>query len=106
MSIGAAVAASVLEPAGRGDGTTYVASEYQASLTAAFALVRRRATPGKKPMIWTAPFSRLKRFPANNRLDVLGTTSALINESEFDRALGDLAESMMGDVHESMLSMF
>jgi hypothetical protein len=56
--------------------------------------------------LWAQSFSRAKPFLAANQLDVPGTTSALINESEFDRALADLAVSMMDDLHESMLAMF
>ena len=41
-----------------------------------------------------------------NQLGVIGNTSALINDSEFERSLADLAASMMGDLHESMLAMF
>ena len=51
-------------------------------------------------------FLRGKPFAGNNQLGVQGDTSVLINQSEFERALGDLAVSMMGDLHESMLAMF
>jgi hypothetical protein len=57
-------------------------------------------------VIWSGNFSRTKPFPASNQVGAFGTTSSLINESEFDRALGDLAESMMADLHESMMAMF
>ena len=60
----------------------------------------------KRSVIWSSTFSRSKPFPGANQLDVPGTTSSLINDSEFDRALSDLSRSMMDDVHESMLAMF
>jgi hypothetical protein len=104
----AATSAANLNPVGllnRGD--VIVASEYTAVLTCRFDLLRRGAIPpGKKATLWTSTFSRSKPFPAANQVGSLGTTSALINDSEFDRALSDLASSMMGDVHESMLAMF
>ena len=83
-----------------------VATIYSAQLTCQFSLTRRLTPPGKKTDLWNSTFSRSKSFAAANRLDVPGTTSALINESEFDRALSELSQTMMGDLHESMLAMF
>lgn len=84
-----------------------VASDYSATLNCSFTLWRRRPVKGKRDVIWAATYVRgPKRFPGANQLDVLGTTSSLINETEFERVLGDLATSMMEDLHESMLAMF
>ncbi len=83
-----------------------VASVYNAVLSCTFSLDRVQPRPGHPSHLWSAVFSRSKQFPGSNQLDVLGTTSPLINESEFDRALQDLSRSMMDDVHESMLAMF
>lgn len=84
-----------------------VAVDYAASLACSFSLVRKRKVNGKSPgTLWGSSFGRSKFYPASNRVGTPGTTSALINDSEFDRALWDLAEAMMDDVHESMLSMF
>ncbi|MBC7693753.1 MAG: hypothetical protein H7222_18450 [Methylotenera sp.] len=106
-----------------------VATEYQAILACDFKLTRTHALelsasaagapvasaretsrfPVKTAagsVLWNAAFSRVKRFPGNNQKDEFGTTSPLINESEFDRALRDIASGMMGDVNESMLAMF
>jgi hypothetical protein len=83
-----------------------ISTEYTANLTCSFMLTRNNPRPGQKVELWSSLFTRSKPFPAANQLDVPGTTSALINESEFDRALTDLARSMMDDVHESMLAMF
>lgn len=81
-------------------------TEYTASLACSFSLSRKGNKKWPSKTVWRASFDRSKPFPASNQLDIPGTTSALINESEFDRALGDLASSMMDDVHESMLAMF
>ena len=83
-----------------------VATVLNASLSCNFALKRRVPRPSENPVLWSNTFSLSKPFPASNQLDVPGTTSALINESEFDRALGDMATAMMADVHESMLGLF
>jgi hypothetical protein len=85
---------------------TSVAFIYQATLNCDFTLSRRFVPPGKRRLLWTSPFSRTKTFSAANQLDVPGATSALINESEFERALNELSVSMMDDVHEFMLAMF
>jgi hypothetical protein len=106
----AATGVSQLNPSGLGatlpTAGFSVATEYTASLSCVFTLSRRVAKPDKPSTIWASSFGRAKPFPASNQLDVPGTTSALINDSEFDRALSDLAKSMMDDVHESMLAIF
>jgi len=88
------------------DDKIVVGTIYVATLNCSFSLVRRNVPPGQRATVWSSSFSRTKSYPAAIQLDVPGTTSSLINESEFDRALGDLAGSMMLDLHESMLAMF
>jgi hypothetical protein len=105
-AISASTEARNLNPSGIGPSDIRVATEYSATLGCSFKLVRERPRPGKAPTVWQSGYTRSKPFPGANQLGVLGTTSALINESEFDRALFDLANSMMADVHESMLAMF
>jgi hypothetical protein len=84
-----------------------VANIYQANLSCSFHLDRTGAPPpGKSTTLWASGFSQSKIFTGANQLDVLGTTSALINESEFERALSDMAQASMADLHESMLAMF
>jgi hypothetical protein len=96
-----------LFPFKSGPSDISVATEYSATLACVFTLLRQNTHSGKATVvIWSGDFSRSKPFPGNNQLGVYGTTSALINESEFDRALRDLAQNMMGDVQESMLVMF
>jgi hypothetical protein len=117
MSAGTSV--SGLNPSGLGSklptASYVIATEYSATLTCSFYLeeTKKKTDPQiipqkrkKKPYTWSSWFSRSKTFPALNQLDVPGTTSPLINESEFERALSDLASSMMYDVHEAMLAMF
>lgn len=83
-----------------------ISTIYTANLACSFSLVRTKPKKGQDSTVWSATFNRSEPFPASNQLDVPGTTSALINDSEFDRALSDLSRSMMDDVHESMLAMF
>jgi hypothetical protein len=85
-----------------------IATQYSATLNCSFFLVRTHPNLAlkQKETVWSASFSRSEIFNASNQLGTQGDTSALINESEFDRAIGDLATAMMDDVHESMLAMF
>ncbi len=82
-----------------------VATEYQANVSCGFNLVRRKNGVATES-IWNSSFSRSRRFAGNNQKIEYGTTSALINESEFDRALREVAHGMMQDVHEAMVARF
>ena len=87
----------------------YVTTEYMTTLSCSFSLNRMTfptAASKNKPVIWSGTFSREGPFTASNQLGPLGTTSTLINDSEFNRKIQDLARGMMGDVNESMLQMF
>lgn len=114
FTVAAAAAASGLPPglvnplpgSGLDVSTIPVATIYNANLSCSFMLNRRFVPPGKKALLWGAPFSTFKPFQSANQLDVPGSTSALINESELDRALSELSIAMMADVDESMLEMF
>lgn len=102
---GASIPANRLKPVETGPSNVFVAIEYMATLGCQFKLYR--AVDGKKgKLIWTSGFSRSHAYPGNNQLGVAGATSQLINESEFDRVLEDLARTMMDELHESMLAMF
>ncbi len=83
-----------------------VATEYSARLSTQFSLRLTRPRLGEKEEIWAGSFAKAQAFPANNQLSVYGTTGHLINESEFDRTLKDLAESLVYNLHESMLALF
>jgi Lipopolysaccharide-assembly len=87
-------------------GSIYVASSYNAVLTCSFKLVRRNPGPKDKPVVWSGTFSRSSPYPATNQLGALGTTSALINDSEFDRTVLNVAHDMTIDVREAMVDRF
>lgn len=97
------VTSDQLAPVGTGPSSVVVATEYQAKLLCLFTLSHVK---NSEKQIWGKEFERTKLFPANTQLKVLGTTSALINDSEFDRALSDLSDQMVADVSESLLSYF
>lgn len=86
--------------------TLPIANEYRAFLTCSFSLIKRNPRPGENAMIWNASIQRSNVFPGSNQLGTLGTTSPLINESEFDRTLFDVAQTLMLDAREDMLERF
>jgi hypothetical protein len=84
-----------------------IANDYNAILTCSFQLIRREAYLNHPAgTVWSGEFSRTKLYPGSNQLGVLGTTSGLINDSEFDRTIIDISRDMAVDVRESMLSRF
>lgn len=96
-----------------------VATEYTAALGCQFTLKETQAfrdrlrvkamkltMPSEPQTLWSGQFNRSRPFPGNNQIGPFGSTSSLINNSEFDRTLKELAENMMYDVHDSMLTMF
>ncbi len=83
-----------------------VSTTYLATLECRFTLKRTHEMAQKKTIIWNQDFRQSRLFPASNQVDVPGTTSPFMNESEFERALFELSKSMMNDVHESMLALF
>jgi hypothetical protein len=92
-------------------GSILIATDYNAILTCSFELIRREPDPrdpNRHPAgkVWTGSFVRSKLYPGSNQLGVLGTTSGLINDSEFDRTIVDVSHDMMVDVREAMLSRF
>ncbi len=82
-----------------------VATEYQADVTCTFHLKRQKDGAGAETL-WESAFTRSRRFAANNQKIEFGTTSGLINESEFDRTLQEVAHGMMQDVQEAMVARF
>jgi len=98
--------ASDLSPKNLGSSSILVAVEYQAVLDCSFILKRRPRAELASAEIWKGSFSRSKPFPGNNQIWSLGSTSALINDSELDRSLTDIAEQMGRDVVQSMLETF
>ncbi len=82
-----------------------VATEYQADVTSSFLLSRQKAGM-PTTAVWESGFTRSRRFAANNQKIEYGSTSGLINESEFERTIREIAHGMMMDVHEAMLARF
>jgi hypothetical protein len=99
-SVSGEIKASELNPKGVGSSTLLVASEFSALLECSFELSK----PGRS--LWSGQFTRARPFPANSQIGSLGSTGALINESEFDRALGEVASDMMADVRNSLIQDF
>lgn len=95
-----------LFPIGRGSGDRQVAVRYTARLACDFSLTRRKIGRGQSVVVWSGGFDRRRDFPGNNQVGMYGATAPLINESEFDRALKEMAQSMMGDLNEYMLNRF
>lgn len=83
-----------------------VANIYGASLSCSFSLDRRVHSPGKRDAIWSGGFGRSQGFPGSNTLDVTGVTSSLINESEFDRVVVEMARQIVTDAHDAMVAAF
>ncbi|MDR3608766.1 MAG: LPS assembly lipoprotein LptE [Oligoflexia bacterium] len=100
-TIGSALS-SILPPY----GSVYVATYYNAVLGVSFSLNKRHIESGKRANIWSGAFNRSQLFPASNQLGSLGTTSMLINNSEYDRAIRSVSKDMMSDVREAMLARF
>lgn len=109
--INSSTLANALNPPGlplpQSFGSILIANDYNAILTCSFQLVRREAVVNHPAgTVWSGEFSRTKLYPGSNQLGVLGTTSGLINDSEFDRTIIDISRDMAVDVRESMLSRF
>lgn len=83
-----------------------ISSQYNATLACAFNLIRRNPRPGQRGLIWTWDNTRSKPFASAAQTNARNETTALINDSEFDEALSEVAIAMMEDVHESMLALF
>ncbi|MBI2711395.1 MAG: hypothetical protein HYX41_00840, partial [Bdellovibrio sp.] len=84
-----------------------VAGAYSATLSCQFKLIRTRIKKkGQARVVWGNSFSYSQPFASANQLDVPGATSPLINDSEFDRALTDMAKNMMDDLNNSLVGGF
>ncbi len=83
-----------------GPGSVQIASSYQVNLKVQFVLSTKT-----KPL-WADIVVRNKSFAASNYLGSLGSTSALINEGEFERTLSELAVGIATDAEESINTLF
>lgn len=84
-----------------GPGSVQIASSYSVKLSVAFSL-----TDEKGAGLWSDVVTRNKSFAASNYMGTLGSTSALINEGEFERTLNDLSVSIATDAEESINTLF
>ena len=88
-------------PINSGPSSVQVASLYEATLQVQFALKGR-----EESSLWSETLTRTKRFAASTYFGAAGSTSALINESEFERTLLDLSVSIVTDAEESINTLF
>ena len=93
--------ADQISPIGLGPNTVYVASLYEARLKVRFELQDHL-----QKSLWADELLRSKRFAASTYFGAAGSTSALINESEFERTLYDLSVSIVTDAEESINTLF
>ncbi|MEW6056540.1 MAG: LPS assembly lipoprotein LptE [Bdellovibrionota bacterium] len=90
------------DPAARAFNDYVIASEYSASATITVSLVRKQ----DKRVLWTRAFSESKTYPANNRFGLVGSTSALINSSQEQLALNEIAQVLASDAYDTMFEAF
>lgn len=94
--------ADQIAPVQSGPSNVQIASAYLVDLGISFEFLELR----RNNALWSGALSRQKSFSASTYLGPLGTTSALINESEFERTLSELSVSIVMDAEESMNSAF
>ncbi len=94
--------ADQIAPVQTGPSNVQIASAYAVNLSVAFELFQS----GSRKRLWGDTVARQKTFTASTYLGALGSTSALINEGDFERSVGELAVSLVTDAEESMNSVF
>ena len=92
--------ADQLAPLHTGNPNTIVASSYAVSLRVKFFLSDHRVKD--HPNLWVQEISRAKNFQASTFIGTLGDTSALVNESEFERTIAELSTIIVTDAEESI----
>ena len=85
-----------------GPNTVQVASSYDVTLRVRFNLKEMKT--GKT--LWGDTIVRDKNFAATTFLGTLGSTSALINDSDFERTLSDMSVALVSDAEELINSIF
>jgi hypothetical protein len=83
-------------------GNIQIAKSYNVNLRVKFTLAK--VYPPK--VLWEDVLSRTKSFPATIYLGPTGSTSALINESVYERVLSELSVSLVTDAEESINTIF
>jgi hypothetical protein len=90
------------DPAAAILGDVNVATEYRATGSISVQLVRREP----KSVVWTQSFYGEKIYQGNNRFGLSGTTSSLINASDQQLALNEVATQVASDAADTMLEGF
>ncbi len=85
-----------------GPTTVLVSSGYNVTLNVRFQLTDLRS--GK--VLWADTLTRSKVFIASTYIGNLGNTSALINDSEFEKTLVELSANVVTDAEESVNTIF
>lgn len=107
-SVGASVLSATTVPQITKDPTAAqlsdiaIASEYNASATLTITLTRTR----DQKALWNKTFSGNKIYPGNIRFGFPGTTSVLINDSQQQLALAEIANSIASDTYDFMFEAF
>jgi hypothetical protein len=94
--------ADQIAPIQTGPSNVQIASAYNVNLDISFELEAMK----RHQILWRDSIARQKSFSASTYLGSLGTTSGLINESDFERTLGELSVGIVMDAEESMNSIF
>ena len=94
--------ADQIAPLGSGPNTVQIASSYDVTLKVAFILTDNKTNK----VLWRDVLRREKIFAATTYIGALGSTSALINDSDFERTLNDLSVGICEDAEELINSIF
>ena len=97
----ATIRADQLAPVGEGPSNIEIAASYNVTLGIRFELIS-----AESGVLWQQQATRSKGFQAATFFGALGTTSALINESQSDTTLGELAVIVIQDAEESINTEF
>jgi hypothetical protein len=93
-----------IAPIGEGPKNIPISTSYNVNLRIRFKLIDEQKP--SRPALWADELSRSKSFPASTYFGALGSTSALINESEFEKVLVDLSNNLVYDAEESINTIF
>lgn len=85
-----------------------VATEYAATATVSVQLTKgeNNHNPKVPAVLLVQNFTRQKIYPANTQFGLPGTTSVLINDSQFQMALNEIATGISADAYDTMLEYF
>lgn len=78
----------------------------QRSLPPSKQSIAFKTMPGPGTVLWSETVSRTQSFQGYNQLGAFGTTSPLMNESEFVHAIQELSGLLANDMHDRMFQAF